>query len=898
MLNSLISRLLPKRAFPNFVSVEDTVEPRKVKEGADPQLPFDRFSDFLPYLGYDEETQLFAIEGAKPGDIEGLAFVLELTPQVGASREMADFLTNLFTIDAPPSTGLQVQIFGSPKLDNTLDLMQAITTGGKGEEDSERTRLLQMLAKKRADFYARGAVSDLYPGFNYRMREYRANLSVVVPFKDPLTESARRQMLGLRQNIINTLNQYFLYAYTWTAHDLVNFLALILNPQHTLGGRYPSLNYDAGRLLKYQIIAPDTAAEEEKDHIVYRSPGVQDIAIRAMSVRSYPRKFGLHHMGGLLGSASSTSVAYPCPFLITMGVGFTNYEKEKNKTLLKAARSQQKVESGIGRFLPGLDEINADWKMMQRAFDGGKGNVKMCHQLLLFAPPDQMDRCEQAARGVWRSEQFEITVDTLMQKQGLLASLPMLHGSLLQADLRIAQRFSTKTVYNAANMLPLIGEWQGTPPRDTEPFQRPVLTPFGRRGQIIPIDIFANPSGNYNGVIVGKPGSGKSFLLNELIKRALGTGSQAFVIDKGFSYYRQCILLGGQFIDFAASSNICLNPFAMLGAADDEDRMTNKVMLLQILEQMISPSRPLTDYERAHLSIHVDSVLIDAQLAGMKAATIDMLAESLINNCEKGGPNPRADEEWRQMVASMSHDDRSKVCDPAIRALGVQLAPYREDGRYGHFFKGDTAIEFRSNFIVLELDSLGSATDLQAVVMMILMLQITNQMFLGGRDKPRIVVIDEAWDVMSEGNSGKFVEAGYRKARKYFGAFWTATQGVNDYFKSATATAAFECADWTCLLSQKPESIAALAKSQRLVLDDETKALLASVKTVQGRFSEVFIRGGDMPPTVCRLFVDPFSQLLYSSKAPDFTAIQKYQDSGLSVVDAIEAVMRDRQMDC
>ena len=41
--------------------------------------------------------------------------------------------------------------------------------------------------------------------------------------------------------------------------------------------------------------------------------------------------------------------------------------------------------------------------------------------------------------------------------------------------------------------------------------------------------------------------------------------------------------------------------------------------------------------------------------------------------------------------------------------------------------------------------------------------------------------------------------------------------------------------------------------------------------------------------------VDPFRQLLYSTRAKDVTAIRSYRNAGLSLADAVNAVIRDRE---
>ena len=220
------------------------------------------------------------------------------------------------------------------------------------------------------------------------------------------------------------------------------------------------------------------------------------------------------------------------------------------------------------------------------------------------------------------------------------------------------------------------------------------------------------------------------------------------------------------------------------------------------------------------------------------------------------------------------------------------LQPFTRDGVYGRYFDGPATIDFSNDFVVLELEELKAKKDLQSVVLLIVMYRITREMYFS-RERKKIVIIDEAWDLMNGGSTAEFIEAGYRRARKYKGAFMSATQGIDDYYKNPAATAALNNSDWVFLLRQKKESIEMLDKLGRLSMDEGMKRMLQSLRTEHGAYSEIFI-SSPMGSGIGRLIVDPYSLLLYSSKAEDVSAIDAKRAEGLSMSAAIEAVLDER----
>jgi len=847
------------------------------------QIQHTRFSDLLPYLAWDSGSGLFVLEGEEENSIDGLGFVLEMMPQTGAPQEMAELLTDVF-IGVPPGTSFQWSLLGTPVIEPFVAAYEGLRPDPaqfpQGAE-REQARLFRELFHRRSEHFRKGASHPIIPNTPYLLRDMRLILAVTVPAKDMNDKSLIQTLRTMRETYITTLQTYSQYYGTWGPEDLINWCAVLLNPHESLQENPVHLRYDEGRKISDQIVSPDTVIRVTDKGLRFGLPQEKnDLVAHVMSVRSYPSAFTLQGMAQIIGDWTQAALGYPCPFLITLVAVTVDYEDARNKTQMKQARATQNADSPMAKFLPDLAEKKRDWDIAQFAFDDGKGTVKMLHQIVLFAPPDKIHRARQSAIAVWRNKQFEIVSDTYMQLQGMLASLPMAVTPSLARDIGNAQRWSTKTTFNAINTSPLLGEWCG--------FGKPVVALWGRRGQAMGFDLFANDSGNYNACVVGASGSGKSVFMNDLSLSYLSVGGRVWIIDVGRSYEKLCHTVGGQYIEFTPEANICLNPFSMIRDLEDFDDQIG--MLRELLAQMISPSNPLNDYEKSQIEIHLRSVYYEKG----NAMTMDDLAYSLINNCERGGPNPRAnDPEYKAMVAALPAEERDKVCDPAIRRLGVQLVSYTTDGAYGRYFNGPANIEFKSNFIVLELEELASKPDLQAVVMFLLMYKITDAMYLT-RDQTKLCIIDEAWALLSGGNSGTFIETGYRRARKYKGSFITGTQSIQDYSKSPAAEAALNNADWMFMLRQKPESIESLQKAGKLLLDEELKKMLLSVTTRHGAFSEVLIHCGQKGYGIGRVFLDPFSLLMTSSAADDFEAVNAYRRQGLPVTEAIESVLTDR----
>ena len=410
--------------------------------------------------------------------------------------------------------------------------------------------------------------------------------------------------------------------------------------------------------------------------------------------------------------------------------------------------------------------------------------------------------------------------------------------------------------FNAMNVLPILSDWKGT--------GTPVLMFLGRRGQLQFVDLFDNREGNFNFAVVAVSGSGKSYLMNEIASSYLACGSLVRIIDVGRSYKNLCDILGGQFIEFGEKSKICENPFSFITDSDGNDlkgmdpkdllnqeELKEQVQMLKSIVMMAAGRDPENKTEDSF----VEQAILAAIAEKGSKATFTTLHEKL----------------------TQQKDDKGRAID-----IAQSIYSYTENGIYGVYFEGEANLNFNNPFIVLELEELNQKGQLIDVVLLIVMLRITQEMYLGDRSQRKVCIIDEAWQLMANGNSGKFIETGYRRARKYNGSFGTATQGIDDYYKSPTSTACWINADIKFLLRQ-----GAASKNEKF--DDYTERLLKSVTTDKGVYSEMVITIGGKTQGVSRLVVDPFSNYIYSSNANDVQLVNYVKEfEGISPADAVE----------
>ena len=372
-----------------------------------------------------------------------------------------------------------------------------------------------------------------------------------------------------------------------------------------------------------------------------------------------------------------------------------------------------------------------------------------------------------------------------------------------------------------------------------------------RRGQAALIDLYES-STNYSGIIFAEAGAGKSFFTQKVVADYLAAGAKVWVIDAGRSYLKLCKMVGGEFIEFKPESDVCLNPFTHV-----EDLEEEMDILKAIIAKMAAPEDTLDDYQMSRVEQAITSTW---QKFG-NAATITAVADWFINQSD----------------------------DEECRRLGRQLFPFA-GGQYTKWFDGENNLDMSSAFICMELSDLKGRPALQQVVLLQLISRINHDMYkaqLGERGRKKILIVDEAWEMLDDPMMAKAMVAAYRKARKEDGAVLVVTQAIGDVYASKNTEAIAANSAWQFILQQKSESIDSAIDSKQFKIEPYGAHMLKTVHTMPGKYSEIMVKRSETDWGIVRLVVDEFHNVTFSSKGAARNEILDDLDRG---VDAVEAV--------
>lgn len=438
-------------------------------------------------------------------------------------------------------------------------------------------------------------------------------------------------------------------------------------------------------------------------------------------------------------------------------------------------------------------------------------------------------------RSLQGAEGLEESVGAWKVFKGTLPAAPM--------NLERARKFKTN---NLVDFIPLYGPREGD--------DDPVVIFRNRLNGLVSFNPFDSKLPNYNALVTGSSGAGKSFLNNCILVQELARGLRVFIIDIGGSYKKLTEALGGQYLEMDLSEQYQLNPFDI---PDHKESPSDQKLksLLAVIESMV------VEDEKGKLS-KLDRVLLEKSIIELY-------------------------EEKRKLVKIPVMSDLmeklSKSKEPSLVEISKILYMWTGNRPYGKLLDGFGSLRTDAPICTFDLKGLSQYPDLQSVMILILTDFILAQIERDKVNKKRII-LDEAWQLLKSNAAAGFMEYCARTLRKTGSGITFITQGVEEIVESPIGHAIMNNTATKFILLQRGDS--EILKNA-LKLNSQELNLIFSLEQTKGEYSEGFLIEGD-DRQVIRIYPSPFEYWLSTSDANDNRHIQTLRESGMSLVEAIE----------
>lgn len=323
---------------------------------------------------------------------------------------------------------------------------------------------------------------------------------------------------------------------------------------------------------------------------------------------------------------------------------------------------------------------------------------------------------------------------------------------------------------------------------------------------------------NANMVVFAKSGAGKSFTVKLEALRSMMTGSDVLIIDPENEYQKLSDAVGGSYIRLSLNSDTRINPFDLPTVIDSEDAddslRANLVTLHGLLRLMLGGAQQtaqgvvmaaLTPAEEADL----DQALIDTY------ARVGITSDVLTHNST---PPTISD-----LYDTLLH----------MGGTGPQLAQRLRKyttGTFAGIFSQQSNIDINNNMVVFNIRDLED--ELRPVAMYIVLSHIWN--ITRSYQKKRMLIVDEAWQLMKYDDSASFLFSLAKRARKYQLGLTTISQDVEDFISSKMGRAIVSNSSMQLLLKQSSSAVDMLADVFKLT--EEERKRLANFPVGQGLF--------------------------------------------------------------
>ncbi|PIR74231.1 MAG: conjugal transfer protein TraC [Candidatus Magasanikbacteria bacterium CG10_big_fil_rev_8_21_14_0_10_47_10] len=312
---------------------------------------------------------------------------------------------------------------------------------------------------------------------------------------------------------------------------------------------------------------------------------------------------------------------------------------------------------------------------------------------------------------------------------------------------------------------------------------------------------------NANMVVFATSGAGKSYAVKLEVLRSLMLGVDVIIIDPEMEYNHLSEAVGGTYINISLASESKVNPFDLPRPVGGQQASTE-----DIIRSAVITIKGLIRIMIGQMTAQEDSIMDRALLETY--AKKDIPASSDLATVE-----PPIVQDLVDVLEGMEGGEN----------LVLKLKKFTE-GTFAGLFNSPTNVNTGNQLVIFSVRDLED--ELRPMAIYTLVSYIWN--IVRSERKKRLLVIDEAWWLMTHEDSAKFIFALVKRARKYYLGVTTITQDVNDFLGSPYGKAIVTNSSLQLLLRQSPAAIDVIEKT--FILTQGERYLLLESAIGEGIF--------------------------------------------------------------
>jgi len=350
---------------------------------------------------------------------------------------------------------------------------------------------------------------------------------------------------------------------------------------------------------------------------------------------------------------------------------------------------------------------------------------------------------------------------------------------------------------NAIHFVPLFQKDTGD--------QRSIITYQTRYGGMFSIDPVSDQLANYNWLVSGTSGSGKSFFVNSILSQSMSLDPNIFIVDIGGSYRKLTQFLGGDIIGIDAQKGFELGPFFIEKSKDEFEERRRQEHIQIIFWEMLREGGQLPSAE--------EKALIQKALAPLfNEATLPEHPISAVRDALKQEKSEKA------------------------KRLRILLDRWCYPSFYGEFLDHPEPVKNKSRILNFDLKGISEFEDLSRVLQIIICSSLWNRVTHEKKHFTYIVLDEVAFSLLK--SQPLFVDELVSTLRKYNAGVILVVQDLEKITSNSAGASILQNTQIKAILQQRGDP-----RNYEIPLDlhpQDINAIL-SLERRKGSFSDIFL---------------------------------------------------------